>query len=171
MKKKDRLLNNGMMLLMVLTLFVVLFIFFLDLIDITKYIKLSKEYDWLAFTGSIFGGFITFLGVLLTLKYEENKRKKDLSITYKPILQPYAKKRTDEKGYNTKFLRDKKILSQATIQNLRNDKYISFVYGDYKKLPPEDKRTTLHNTVKIDLDTSYINYKGKYYCVNNAIAD
>lgn len=31
-----------------------------------------------------------------------------------------------EKGYNTKFLRDKKILSQATIQNLRNDKYISF---------------------------------------------
>ena len=45
------------------------------------------------------------------------------------------------------------------------DKYLKTVYGDYMQLPPEDKRTTLHNTVKIDLQTPYTEYKGKYYCV------
>ena len=45
------------------------------------------------------------------------------------------------------------------------DKYLSFVYGDYMQLPPEDKRTILHNTVKIDLNTPYTEYKGVYYCV------
>lgn len=31
-----------------------------------------------------------------------------------------------KKGYNTNVLRTQKILSQSTIQNLRNNKYISF---------------------------------------------
>ena len=46
-----------------------------------------------------------------------------------------------------------------------HDKYLTLVYGDYMQLPSEDKRTTLHNTVKIDLNTPYTEYKGKYYCV------
>lgn len=47
------------------------------------------------------------------------------------------------------------------------DKYLTLVYGDYMKLPPEEKRTTQHNTVKIDLNTPYTEYKGIYYCKNN----
>lgn len=45
------------------------------------------------------------------------------------------------------------------------DKYLTLVYGNYMQPPPEDKRKTQHNTVKIDLSTPYTEYKGKYYCV------
>lgn len=41
-------------------------------------------------------------------------------------------------------------------------------YGDYMQFPPEDKRVPLtHNLVFYDLDHSYLNYKGKYYCVTD----
>ena len=49
------------------------------------------------------------------------------------------------------------------------DNYLSLVYGDYMQLPPEQKRTIQHNTVKIDLGTPYIEYKGELYCVNKTI--
>lgn len=46
------------------------------------------------------------------------------------------------------------------------DKYLTMVYGDYMQLPPVEKRTCIHNTVKIDLDKPYTAYKGVFYCVN-----
>lgn len=40
-------------------------------------------------------------------------------------------------------------------------------YGDYMQLPPEEKRKPVtKNLVFYDLDHSYLDYKGKYYCVN-----
>ena len=41
----------------------------------------------LTFYGAIISGGVTFLGVLLTIRYENEKRKKDDSIRYKPILE------------------------------------------------------------------------------------
>ena len=41
--------------------------------------------------------------------------------------------------------------------------YLSMVFGDYMKLPPEKDRIPKHNTVFVDLDNSYKNYKGIYY--------
>lgn len=46
------------------------------------------------------------------------------------------------------------------------DKYLTLVYGPYMQLPAEEKRVTLHNVVKIDLNTPYTEYRGKYYCVD-----
>lgn len=43
------------------------------------------------------------------------------------------------------------------------DNYLSLVFGDYMKLPPEKERVAKHNTVIIDTETPYKNYKGKYY--------
>ncbi len=43
------------------------------------------------------------------------------------------------------------------------DAYLKSVWGDYMKMPPEKDRVAKHNTVFIDLDNSYIKYRGKYY--------
>ena len=46
------------------------------------------------------------------------------------------------------------------------DEYLRDQYGDYTQLPPEDKRKPItDNLVFYDLDHSYLDYKGKYYCV------
>ena len=45
----------------------------------------------------------------------------------------------------------------------RYKEYLAMVFGDYMKLPPEKDRVPKHNTVFVDLDNSYKNYKGIYY--------
>lgn len=46
------------------------------------------------------------------------------------------------------------------------DKFLKKVYGDYMQLPPEEQRKpATDNLVFYDLDHSYLDYKGKYYCV------
>lgn len=45
------------------------------------------------------------------------------------------------------------------------DDYLKIAFGDYMKLPPEEKQVAHHDVVLCDLDNSYKSYKGKYYCV------
>lgn len=41
-------------------------------------------------------------------------------------------------------------------------------FGDYMQFPPEESRKpATDNLIFYDLDHSYLNYKGKYYCVKN----
>lgn len=42
--------------------------------------------------------------------------------------------------------------------------YLTMAFGDYMKLPPEDKQAPKHDTVFVDLDHSYLKYKGIWYC-------
>ena len=42
--------------------------------------------------------------------------------------------------------------------------FLTATYGDYMQLPPEDQQAVHHPFEFIDVDTPYINYKGKYYC-------
>ena len=47
------------------------------------------------------------------------------------------------------------------------DESLTASYGDYMKLPPVDQqKPATDNLVFYDLDHSYLDYKGKYYCVN-----
>lgn len=46
------------------------------------------------------------------------------------------------------------------------DNYLSNVFGDYMKLPPEKQRVTHHETIFIDPDNSYKKYRGTYYLTN-----
>lgn len=47
------------------------------------------------------------------------------------------------------------------------DSYLKSAYHDYMQLPPEDKRKpATDNLLFYDLNHSYLDYKGKYYCVN-----
>lgn len=44
------------------------------------------------------------------------------------------------------------------------EEYMTAIYGDFMKLPPEEERAVRHNTVFIDLNNPYTKYKGIYYC-------
>lgn len=46
------------------------------------------------------------------------------------------------------------------------DRYLSIAFGDYMKLPPEDKRKPHHEVAFLDLDKGYEFYKGIRYCVD-----
>ncbi|GAA2925379.1 LicD family protein [Enterococcus raffinosus] len=46
------------------------------------------------------------------------------------------------------------------------DNYLSSVFGDYMKLPPENQRVAHHETAFIDPDNSYKKYEGIYYLTN-----
>ena len=46
------------------------------------------------------------------------------------------------------------------------DRYLKVMYGDYMKLPPEEKRKPETVVSFYDPDTSYREYKGIKYCVN-----
>lgn len=45
------------------------------------------------------------------------------------------------------------------------DSYLRSVFGDYMQLPPEDSRVPKTDAVYINLEKSYKEFKGKYYCV------
>lgn len=43
------------------------------------------------------------------------------------------------------------------------DEYLNLIFGDYMKLPKIKERKAKHHTILIDTNTSYLEYKGKYY--------
>ena len=45
--------------------------------------------------------------------------------------------------------------------------YLSMAFGNYMKMPPEDERNPKHKVVFLDLNTSYKEYKGIWYCKND----
>ncbi|MBR1779752.1 MAG: LicD family protein [Clostridia bacterium] len=49
----------------------------------------------------------------------------------------------------------------------RYDEYLKAAFGDYMRLPPEEKRVPHHEAVFWDLNNSYKKYKGKYYCTED----
>ncbi len=44
------------------------------------------------------------------------------------------------------------------------DDYLRTAFGDYMRLPPEEKRAPHHDAVFCDLENGYEKYKGVYYC-------
>lgn len=71
---------------------------------------LTKEYDWLAFYGSIVGSFVTIVGIKLTLDFESEQSRRDEKISYRPILR-FSSKNLDNKG---DFLKSQIILRDET---------------------------------------------------------
>ena len=76
--------------IIVFILLVTIVLLTLDLVDITRYIKLSNKYDWLSYIGALLGGLMTLVGVVLTIEYERANNRKELSIAYRPIIDPYV---------------------------------------------------------------------------------
>lgn len=70
------------LILIMITIIIISIFTFLDVINVTQYIKLTKNYDWLGFygalLGSVIGGAITFIGVYITIKNKKNQRMKKI---------------------------------------------------------------------------------------------
>jgi len=69
--------------------------------------------------------------------------------------------------YSTKDIFDRSVFGEGTFVEFENsffrvpvkyDEYLSRVYGDYRKLPPLDKRVAPHDILFLDFDSEY-NYK------------
>ena len=82
----------------------------------------------------------------------------ELAASMKVLLNPYPKAWFE--GVKTHQFEDIVINLPSGV-----DKYLSQVFGDYMQLPPEDKRHPVHNTVLINLDHPYTQYRGKKYCI------
>lgn len=88
------------------------------------------------------------------------KKVVELAASTKVLLNPYPKEWFS--GVRKHRFEDIEINLPSGVED-----YLHQVFGDYMTLPAESERHPRHNTVLIDLDNSYENYKGKYYCVNN----
>lgn len=77
---KETFIMKRIYLVCVVVFFILIpFIIFLaDILDITQYIKITKNYDWLSFLGSIYASGITIFGVFLTLKIQRKNEKENV---------------------------------------------------------------------------------------------
>ena len=77
MKKNTNIEIKKIICILIVT---ILFLIVTDLIDITQYIPLSKNYDWLGICNAIIGGILgaiaTLIGVYKTINYEKERDKK-----------------------------------------------------------------------------------------------
>ena len=94
-------------------------------------------------------------------KYDWDSAKKiaHLSCDTKSMLHPY----------DAAWFRDVKKHKFEDLEiniPIGAEKYLKQYFGDFMRLPPESSRYPVHNTKLIDLDHSYTQYKGVYYCVN-----
>lgn len=48
------------------------------------------------------------------------------------------------------------------------DSYLREAFGDYMQMPPKEKQVAHHDSSFLDLNNSYVNYKGKEYCVKGS---
>ncbi|MDM5220812.1 hypothetical protein QUF86_08620 [Peribacillus sp. NJ11] len=75
----------------IIILLIPAFFITLDIFNITSFIHLTKEYDWLGFyggfLGSTLGGAVTFLGVYLTLQHQKKTEDEKNRLSVIPILE------------------------------------------------------------------------------------
>lgn len=91
--------------------------------------------------------------------YDECEYVVSLECFFKELFSPYP----------VKWFETKKVPFEDIEVNIPREygKYLTRIYGDCMQLPPKEKQIVKHNTVFIDLNHSYKQYKGQYYCVNS----
>lgn len=97
---------------------------------------------------------------MTAIPWDETSRLVELTTNFEALCAPYPREW---------FLFDDR---KARFEDIdvciptKAEEYLTEGFGDYMKLPPEEKRSVRHNTVFVDLNNSYRIYKGKYYCVS-----
>lgn len=85
------MMNKKSLVLLIFGIFIIIFIvpqiihFLVYTPSPFGFIKPGEESQWIGFFGSVIGGSLTLAGVWWTLKYQDEKRKEDLAIQYKPL--------------------------------------------------------------------------------------
>lgn len=117
-------LKKNILLLVIVFIVIVLFFILLDLFNIRKFISFTDNYDWLgfmgAFLGSVIGGLITYLGVYLSLKYQENADNEKNRLSIIPILEYELSYDADDFD-NSQGQLAGEIISHINIENAKCD--------------------------------------------------
>lgn len=86
------MMNKKSLVLLIFGIFIIIFIvpqiihFLVYIPSPFGFIKPGEESQWIGFFGSIIGGLLTLAGVWWTIKDQDEKRKEDLAIQYKPYI-------------------------------------------------------------------------------------
>lgn len=77
--------------LIAITILIISIFVYLDVINITQFISLTNNYDWLGFfgalLGSVIGGAITFIGVYITIEKQREADEEKNRLSLIPILE------------------------------------------------------------------------------------
>ncbi|MBQ2676708.1 MAG: LicD family protein [Clostridia bacterium] len=73
----------------------------------------------------------------------------------------YMKKKYNKEAFESALLMD--FEGYKLPVPVGYDHYLKTAFGDYMKMPPKEKQKPHHEALFIDLDNSYLKYKGKYY--------
>lgn len=126
---------------------------------------LTKEYDWLAFYGSIVGSFVTIIGIKLTLDFESEQSRRDEKISYRPILR-FSSKNLDNKG---DFLKSQIILRDETSLKKFQENNISLL-EKYVQSSSKEGKDKLSGEIESLLAPSskYVYVKSRFLlCISN----
>lgn len=126
---------------------------------------LTKEYDWLAFYGSIVGSFVTIIGIKLTLDFESERSRRDEKISYRPILR-FSSKNLDNKG---DFLKSQIILRDETSLKKFQENNISLLEKYVQSSSKEGKDKLSGEIESLSLQSSkYVYIQSRFLlCISN----
>lgn len=98
--------------------------------------------------------------------YREMTKYENVETNYRAMF--YGNINNTRRVYPAEFFKgtiQKKFVDDEFSVPKEYEKYLTFRYGDYMKLPPVEKQgVKLEHLVKIDTEHSYLDYKGIYYC-------
>ena len=127
--------------------------------------SLKQKLVWLTcLSGRMSGDYSYYLKKLRALGNKcDFEKAKEILFAWRPIY--YDKKITYKREFDKEIFRDYCELpfEDTTIRvPIEYDQYLTRDFGDYMKLPPEEKRVTIHPAAVIDLDKSYKQYAKEY---------
>ena len=130
-----------------------------------KTASLKQKLVWITcFPGRVSGDCSYYLKKLRTLGDKcDFEAAKDVLFAWRPIY--YDKNITYKREFDKDVFRDYCNLRFEDTEirvPIDYDKYLTRDFGDYMKLPPEEKRVTLHPAAVIDLHKSYKQYAKEY---------
>jgi len=109
------------------------------------FVGLSCNKEWLSFWGAIIGGLLTLIGVLWTIKAQEQQRREDLAAQYRPMLliEPLNKQYSQPGNIELKYTNvGRGEALNVTYKILEESNYLSINKIAPVKLIPEKEANT-----------------------------
>ena len=92
-------INNVVVFIVGFVIIITCILLLFDKLDVSAFLGINPNNDWLGYLGAVLGGLFTLIGVLLTINYENGKKKEEQSLQFKPIIQPCLDSDNNYEGF------------------------------------------------------------------------